>query len=183
MKLKGLMVGAVAVCLVTPAGSAFAQGEGLAGTTRMMYGVMKEQMLIAAAEKMPAEAYTFKPTDAVRTYGQIVGHIADMQYAFCSIALGEKNPAPAVEKTKTSKADLVAALKEAVAYCDRAYGALTDASALELVKMRPSDMPRASVLHVNMTHSALHYGNLVTYLRMNDIVPPSSEPGFGRPKK
>lgn len=177
------LIGAVTIVLLAPAGTAFAQATGLADTTRMMYGVMKEQMLIAAAEKMPESAYGFRPVDAVRTYGQIVGHIADMQYMFCSIALGEKNPSPGVEKTATSKPALIAALKEAVAYCDRAYGSLTDASALELVKMRPSEMPRVSVLSVNMTHGALHYGNLVTYLRMNNIVPPSSEPGFGRPVK
>jgi uncharacterized damage-inducible protein DinB len=92
----------VLICLLAPVSSAFAQGNALSDTTRMMYGVMKQQMLLAAAEKMPEEAYAFKPVDSVRTYGQIVGHIADMQYAFCSIALGEKNPAPRVEQTKTS---------------------------------------------------------------------------------
>lgn len=177
------LIGAITICLVAPAGTAFAQSSGLAETTRMMYDVMKQQMLLAAAEKMPEAAYGFKPADSVRTYGQIVGHVADMQYTFCSVALGEKNPAPAVEKTKTSKTDLIAALEQAIAYCDRAYGSLTDATALQPVKMGPTDMPRASVLNVNMTHSALHYGNLVTYLRMNGIVPPSSEPGFGRPAR
>jgi len=177
------IVSAILVCLLAPISSALAQGNALSETTRMMYGVMKEQMLLASAEKMPEESYGFKPVDAVRTYGQIVGHIADMQYAFCSIALGEKNPAPQVEKTKALKADLIAALKEAINYCDRAYNGMTDVTAMQLVKMGPGDMPRASVLHTNMTHSALHYGNLVTYMRMKNIVPPSSEPGFGRPIK
>ena len=173
----------VLICLFVPATGAFAQGTALSDTTRMMYGVMKEQMLLASAEKMPEESYAFRPADTVRTYGQIVGHLADMQYAFCSVALGEKNPAPRIEQTKTSKADLVAALKEAVKYCDRAYDTMTDATALQVVKMGGGDMPRASVLHTNMTHSALHYGNLVTYMRMKNIVPPSSEPGFGRIKR
>jgi uncharacterized damage-inducible protein DinB len=177
------LIGAVVICLLAPAGSAFAQSNPLSDTTRMMYGVMKEQMLVASAEKMPEEAYSFKPAEAVRTYGQIIGHIADMQYTFCSVALGEKNPAPRVEQTTTSKAGLVAALKGAIAYCDRAYDGLTDVTALQLVKMGPSEMPRVGLLSTNMTHSALHYGNLVTYLRMNNIVPPSSEPGFGRPVK
>ena len=171
------------ICLLVPATGALAQGSTLSDTTRMMYGVMKEQMLLASAEKMPEESYSFKPTEAVRSYGQIIGHVADMQYAFCSIALGEKNPAPRVEQTKTSKANLVAALKEAIKYCDRAYDAMTDVTALQLLKMGSGDMPRASVLHTNMTHSALHYGNLVTYMRMKNIVPPSSEPGFGRIKR
>lgn len=115
------LIGSALLCL-SAAGSATAQDNVLSDTTRMMYGVMSQQMLLASAEKMPEQAYAFKPTDAVRTYGQIVGHLADMQYVFCSVALGEKNPAPRVEQTRTSKADLIAALEEAVAYCDRAYG-------------------------------------------------------------
>jgi uncharacterized damage-inducible protein DinB len=174
---------AVSVCLILSVATAHAQSNPLSDATRMMYGVMKEQMLLSSAEKMPEESYGFKPTDAVRTYGQIIGHIADMQYAFCSVALGEKNPAPRVEQTKTSKAELVSALKGALAYCDRAYDGMTDSAALQLVKMGTIAMPRASVLNTNMTHSALHYGNLVTYMRMKNIVPPSSEPGFGRPVK
>jgi uncharacterized damage-inducible protein DinB len=177
------LIAGLAVSLFAPAANAQAQTNPLSDTTRMMYGVMKDQMLVAAAEKMPEESYGFKPVDTVRTYGQIVGHIADMQYAFCSIALSEKNPAPRIEQTRTSKAELIAALKEAIAYCDRAYDSLTDASALQVVKMGPNSMPRASVLSTNMMHAALHYGNLVTYMRMKGIVPPSSEPGFGRPRK
>src|SRR5215471_7099818 len=60
-------------------------------------------ILVASAEKMPEENYSFKPVDTVRSYGQLVGHVADAQYLFCSMALGEKNPAPNIEKTKTSK--------------------------------------------------------------------------------
>ena len=178
-----LIIGQILICLWTSAGSAFAQGNTLSDTTRMMYQVMKQQMLLPSAEKMPEEGYAFKPAASVRSYGQLIGHIADMQYAFCSIALGEKNPAPRIEQTKTSKLELVTSLKAAIAYCDRAYDSMNDATALQLVKMGPGDMPRVSVLSTNMTHSALHYGNLVTYMRMNNIVPPSSEPGFGRPVK
>ena len=76
--------------------------------------------VIGAAQKMPEENYTFKPTPEVRSFGQIVGHVADASYMFCSLSLGESNPAKGIEKTKTSKADLVAALKDAVAYCNKA---------------------------------------------------------------
>ena len=75
-------------------------------------------ILLRSAEKMPEENYSFRPVDAVRTYGQIIGHLADAQYLFCSTASGEKNPDLNIEKTKTSKADLVAALKDGFAYCD-----------------------------------------------------------------
>src|SRR5439155_26152544 len=74
-------------------------------------------ILVSSAEKMSEENYNFKPTDAVRSYGQIVGHVAYAQYTFWCVALGEKNPGLKIEQTKTTKADLVAALKEAVAYC------------------------------------------------------------------
>jgi uncharacterized damage-inducible protein DinB len=124
---------------------------------------------------MPEENYKFKPTEAVRSYGQIVGHVADAQYIFCSIALGEKNPAPNIEKTKTSKADLIAALKEGFAYCDRAYDGMTDASGAQMVKLFGGDAPKFGALEVNNMHNLEHYGNLVTYMRLKNIVPPSSE--------
>src|SRR2546430_7188610 len=100
-------------------------------------------ILVSSAEKMPEENYNFKPTDAVRSYGQIVGHVADAQYMFCSVALGEKNPGLKIEQTKTTKADLVAALKEAVAYCDKAYDSMTDASGSQMVKLFDMDLPRS----------------------------------------
>src|SRR5881409_212287 len=87
-----------------------------------------------AAEKMPEEEYAFKPDPAVRSFGQILGHIADAGYLFCSAVLGENNPSPGIEKTKTTKAELRSALHDAFAYCSRAYGTLTDADANETVK-------------------------------------------------
>jgi uncharacterized damage-inducible protein DinB len=137
-------------------------------------------ILLGSAEKMPEENYNFKPTDAVRTFGQIVGHVGDAQYTFCSIVLGEKNPAPKIEQTKTSKADLIAALKDAFAYCDKAYDGMTDASAgqMVMVKVFGKEMPKLGVLGVNNIHTSEHYGNLVVYMRMKNIVPPTSDPAF-----
>src|SRR5215469_4198519 len=131
--------------------------------------------VLKSAEKMPEENYSFKPVDTVRTYGQILGHVADSQYRFCSLALGEKNPAPDIEHTKTSKADLVVALNSAFAYCDKAYGTMTDAAATQTIKLFGNDAPRLSALTVNNMHDLEHYGNLITYMRMKNIVPPSSE--------
>jgi len=79
---------------------------------------------------------------------------------------------------KTSKADLTAALKDAFAYCDKAYDGMTDASAVQPVKFHGSDTPKLGVLIANSTHTVEHYGNLVTYMRLKNIVPPTSEPGF-----
>src|SRR5258705_9729064 len=87
-----------------------------------------------AAEKMPEEEYAFKPDPAVRSFGQILGHIADANYLFCSPVLGENSPSPGIEKNKTTKAELTSSLRDAFAYCGRAYDTLTDASANETIK-------------------------------------------------
>ena len=171
------------ICLLVPAAVTMAQDNPFSTNNKFLYGGVKS-FLLRSAEKMPEENYDFKPTDAVRSFGQIIGHAADAQYLFCSIALGEKNPAPKIEQTKTSKADLVAALKDALAYCDKAYGGMTDASGAQMVKVFGNDMPKLGVLTVNLAHSAEHYGNLITYMRLKNIVPPSSEPGaMPQPKK
>jgi len=132
-------------------------------------------ILLRAAEKMPEENYSFKPADTVRTYGQIIGHLADAQYLFCSTASGEKNPDLKIEKTKTSKADLVAALKEGFAYCDKAYDSMTDAEATQNVKFFGNEVPKFAALSINIGHNMEHYGNLVTYMRIKGVVPPTSE--------
>jgi uncharacterized damage-inducible protein DinB len=188
----------VVLCLAVPAGVVLAQGHSteekramqekpavqekpmaspanpLSTWNKFAYARVKD-VLRRAAEKMPEESYSFKPVDTVRSYGQIVGHVADAQYAFCSVALGEKNPALDIEHTKTSKADLLAALNTAFAYCDKAYDGMTDATAVQTIKLFGNDSPRLSALTVNNMHDLEHYGNLVTYLRMKNIVPPSSE--------
>jgi uncharacterized damage-inducible protein DinB len=163
------------ICLLAPAAIALAQENPLSAYNKEVYTGVKDIILRSAA-KMPEENYSFKPTDAVRSYGQILGHVADAQYLFCSIVLGEKNPAPKIEQTKTSKADLIAALKDAFAYCDKAYDGMTDASGAQMVKFFGEDTPKLGVLSVNSMHTVEHYGNLVTYLRLKNIVPPSSEP-------
>jgi uncharacterized damage-inducible protein DinB len=146
----------------------------LSAFDKRAYGHVKD-LLLRSADKMPEENYKFKPVDTVRSYGQIIGHLADAQYIFCSKALEEKDPAPKVEETKTAKADLIAALKDAFAYCDKAYDGMTDASGVQTVKLFGGDTPKLDVLEVNNIHNMEHYGNLVTYMRMKGIVPPSSE--------
>jgi uncharacterized damage-inducible protein DinB len=174
------------LCLVIPAGVTLAQDkpaqEKSAAASENPLSTWNEYafarlkgILSRSAEKMPEENYSFKPVDTVRSYGQIVGHLADAQYLFCSMALGEKNPGLDIEHTKTSKADLIAALNAAFAYCDKAYDSMTDASAVQTIKLFGNDAQRLSALTVNNMHDMEHYGNLVTYMRIKGIVPPSSE--------
>lgn len=157
--------------------TAFAE-DPLSDHTRSIYDGTKK-LILRSVELMPEEKYGYRPVESVRTYGQIVGHIADSQYAFCSAVLEEKNPAPRVEKTKTTKAGLIAALHEAFAYCDRAYASVTDTTGSTPVKFfLGQPKPKLGILAINTTHSVEHYGNLVTYLRMQGIVPPTSDPEF-----
>ncbi len=162
-----------------PAPAITLQPDPLSAFNKRAYGQLKI-WLVASAQKMPEADYDFQPTAAVRSFGQILGHVADAQYLFCSTVLGEPNPAPKVELTGSSKADRVAALEQAFAFCDRAYDGMTDTSGLQSVKFFGGDLPQLSVLSANVMHCTEHYGNLVTYLRLRDIVPPSSEPA-GKP--
>ena len=136
------------------------------------------KILLRAAESMPEEHYAFRPVESVRTFGQIVGHIADSQYLFCSNVVGEKSPRPEIEKNKSSKAELLAALKDAFGYCERAFETLDDTKSAEVVPLFRSKTPRLGVMTVNTVHAIEHYGNLVTYMRMKNIVPPTSDPAF-----
>src|SRR5436305_15351373 len=92
---------------------------------------MLSGVVVSAAEKMPEENYGFKPTADVRSFGQLVGHLADSQYYFCALASGDTKPASDAEQRKTKKDDVGAALKEAGAYCKNTYAARTDAKASE----------------------------------------------------
>lgn len=135
-----------------------------------------KRAIIAAAEKMPEAEYGFAPTDGVRTFGKLVGHVADAQYLFCSAASGQTNPALGIEKSKTAKAELVEALKTAFAYCDKALDSLTDANAGEAVKFFGGERTRLNVYSFSAMHNYEHYGNMVTYMRIKGLVPPTSEP-------
>ena len=131
-----------------------------------------------AAEKMPAAKYDYRPVPEVRTFGQIIAHVADDQFNLCAPVKGETrhDAYSQIEHTITTKAALVDTLKKAFAYCDAAYAPIADATAAEAVHMGKSTRSRLAMLQWNVWHTWEHYGNLVTYLRINHIVPPSSEP-------
>jgi uncharacterized damage-inducible protein DinB len=160
--------------MVLAQASTTAPANPISTSQSKMY-TMLSGVVLAAAEKMPEENYSFKPVPDVRTFGQLVGHVADSQYYFCSSAAGENAPASGIEKSKTSKADLVAALKDSNAYCTKVYAAMTDAKGGEMTKMMNMDFARMTVLSGNIAHDYEHYGNMSTYMRIKGIVPPTSE--------
>ena len=155
------------------AAQASASANPISTNQNTMYTLLSS-VVIGAAEKMPEENYSFKPTPDVRSFGQLVGHLTDSQYFFCSSVAGENKPSD-VEKTKTSKADLVAALKESVAYCSKTYAAMSDAKGSEMMKLMKRDFAKLAVLSGNTAHDYEHYGNMSTYMRLKGIVPPTSE--------
>jgi uncharacterized damage-inducible protein DinB len=135
--------------------------------------------LTRSAELMPEADYSFRPVDTVRTFGQILAHVAGANYVFCSAAKGEKSPhaEAAFEKTATTRAQIIKALNDSIAYCDAAYASLDDKRAGETVDL-PFGMgkgARALPLMLNTGHLQEHYGNLVTYFRVKGMVPPSSQ--------
>lgn len=140
--------------------------------------------LARTAEKMPEDLYAMRPgaQTEVRTFGQLIGHLANFNYRWCSDGKGEKNPMETTDFEKlTAKADLVKALNGALAYCDGAYAMLTDANSMDMVQGTRDDGTKTPVLRIsrfisNVAHNNEHYGNLVTYMRIKSIVPPSSEP-------
>lgn len=132
--------------------------------------------IVKAAAKMAEADFAFAPTPDVRTFGRLVGHVANANYAICAMAAGEKSPSTSnIEQTATTKADLVKALDGALAYCNGVYAKMTDAAGLEKVKYYLGVHPKLSVLAFNNAHNMEHYGNIVTYMRIKGIVPPSSE--------
>ncbi len=128
-----------------------------------------------AAEQVPEADYAYKPTPEVRSFGAIIGHVADTQYGICSAVLGEANPSPDVEKTRTTKAALVEAIKGSSALCAKAY-AIPDAEAHATIKLFGREAPKFQGLLINLSHDWEHYGNIVTYMRLKGLTPPSSQP-------
>jgi uncharacterized damage-inducible protein DinB len=152
-----------------------ASAPGAVETSRMLW----EQVtgyLVRAAEQMPEAKYAFKPTPDVRSFGQLIAHIAGSQNLFCGTVLGEKGESEDdIEKTTTAKADLVAALKSSNDHCRKAYS-ISDAAAWEKVELFGQSNSSLYALIMNATHDNEHYGNIVTYMRLQGMVPPSSQP-------
>jgi uncharacterized damage-inducible protein DinB len=167
----------VALLVASPASAQMSHGSdaSLAGI-RGVYQTARGY-ITAAADQVGEADYGFKPTPEVRSFGQLVGHVANAGYMFCAGALGEQAPSlPDAEKLAT-KAELVAALKASFEYCDRAYQ-IDAMKSGEAITFFGQQHTRLSVLAFNMGHALEHYGNMVTYMRLKGMVPPSSQRGM-----
>lgn len=164
-----------AVLLALPVGALAQNANPLTANAKVQFGALSG-FVVRSAEKVPDDLYSFRATPDVRSMAELFGHVADAMFAMCSTALGEKPPRTGIEKSVTAKPALVAALKEGVSYCNSAYDKMTDRKGAEAVPFYFGPTPRLSVLYFVVTHTYEHYGNLVTYMRLKNIVPPSSEP-------
>lgn len=163
-------------CVVSVAAPASAQPPAnpvTAGARAQFRAV--EDFIVRAAEKVPEDLYAFRATPEVRTLGQLFGHVADGFMSMCSTAQGEKPPRIGFEKSLTSKADLVKALTDGAQYCESVFDRMNDVRGIETVPFYFGQTPRVSVLYFATTHAYEHYGNIVTYMRLKNLVPPSSE--------
>jgi hypothetical protein len=162
---------ALVLCSFVPA---YAQNP-FSDDARQTYAIIKSSVL-RAAEKMPAENYAFRTVPQVRTYGEMIAHIADAQLRMCATVKGENVTANAA--SKTTKDDLVTALKASFDYCDPVYASMTDAVGAQKIRWARWDMSKLGLLNWNISHDNEMYGILGAFLRIKGIVPPSSE---GRP--
>jgi uncharacterized damage-inducible protein DinB len=175
MKRTALILSALVAALPM---AAHAQSANAAVNTSKALWQQITGFITTAAEELPESLYAYKPTPEVRSMGQLFAHVAGAQYLICAAALGEASrEEDAVERTQTTKAGIVAALKASTEYCARAY-AQTDAAAQGKTQLFGQEQTRLYALTLNATHNGEHYGNIVTYLRINKIVPPSSRRGM-----
>ena len=175
----------VALALMTSGATLPAQTPSAGGSNPISTAIQSQWATVRgyiqrSAEVMPEANYGFKPVDTVRSFGQILAHVAGANYVFCSAAKGEQSPHEEAdfEKTATTRAQIIKALNESLVYCDGVYKSLTDRTAAEAIEM-PFGMGKSSrggALMMNTGHVNEHYGNLVTYFRIRGMVPPSSQP-------
>ena len=176
MRLHGFIVTALLAVVPSTALAQAANSNPMTANAKVQFGALTS-FVVRSAEKVPAEMYSFRATPEVRSFAELFGHITDAWFAMCSTAAGTKPPRTGIEKAVTAKADLIAAMNEGIRYCNTVYDGMTDQrGSSETVPFYFGPTPRLSVLYFVVTHTYEHYGNLVTYMRLKNIVPPSSEP-------
>jgi uncharacterized damage-inducible protein DinB len=187
--MRLLMATALLLSLAAPVAPAGAQTTGagfdaalspsLAAVARNMHATIRRDLAEAAALMTDAD-YSFRPTDATRTVGQLVGHVASANFFFWSQAAGEPMPTQTNFEAQADRSTVLKGLQDSLAYCDKVYGATTDATYNQQVKMGgppgapPTVTVRGAVLQFNTAHNNEHYGNLVVYMRLRGKVPPST---------
>ena len=175
--VKHVLLGAMIATTLALSPALQAQGANPMSTElKAAYKSVKNNLL-KSAEKMPDENYSFKPTPDIRSFAEVMNHAAMAQLHTCSAVLGDQSASMSNAETK---ADVLKALNAAFAECDKAYDALTDANAAEMIKTPRGERSRLGALAGNLAHDNEQYGILSVYMRLKGVIPPSSE---SAPKK
>ncbi len=172
-----VVVGMISVSVLASLGNAEAQpnppnptmAPNPLTTTLSIFRSNMQDKLMKSADAMPESKYSYRPTKDVRSFAEILNHVADISYILCSNVKGEANPATAT--AKGSKAEIMAYLKGAFAYCDGVYAGFTDAHLNDPADFWGAKTNKMFILTQVGNHDALHYGNLVVYLRINGLEP------------
>lgn len=164
-------------------GVAFAQapaatsaGSSIPSEVEMVYAHLKDN-IIKAADKMPADQYSYKPTPDIRTFGRVVNHVTEAQFRTCGASNHlDAASAPKVPAETADKAAIIDALKASFAECDKAFAGLTEANMTEMLQpFGPAKRTRLSILWGTVSHDNEQYATLSLYLRLKGIAPPTSE--------
>ena len=174
--MRTFVIAALAIGLAS-AGPRAQSANPISDGIRSQWNTAKRN-LQQSAEGMPEGSYDYRPVDGVRNFGEILAHVAGANFVFCAAAKGDKSPfaEDSFEKTAKTRPAIIKATADSIAFCDGAFTALTDATAAQMVQQPfgQGQTARVAVLVGNLGHINEHYGNLVTYFRINGIVPPSS---------
>ena len=182
MRAVRLLAGLMAVCALSLSSTTVrvsAQAPQAAGTdatiasVKGLYEVVKGFVTKAAAQ-VPEDKYSYQPTKEVRTMGQLFGHVANASAMFCNTASGMNMPMAGDAEKLTSKAEIQKAMATAFSACDHAFQMINAGNANEGVKLFGQSHTRIGAMAFNNAHIYEHYGNIVTYMRINGMVPPSS---------
>ncbi len=146
--------------------------SGMSAEVTQTYTAVKNNIM-KSAEKMPEDGYGFKPMPDIRSFGEVLNHVAESQMRTCATVAGDEKKASGAGKM--TKADVTAALNDAFAECDKAFGSLSDANAAETIKTPAGQRSRLGLLAGISGHDREQYGILAMYLRLKGLVPPSSE--------
>ncbi|MEM1095777.1 MAG: DinB family protein [Bacteroidota bacterium] len=155
-----------------------AQAQDKPTTVSSLAGLynMTIEFIHQTAEMMDEDMLAYRPSVNVQTVQEHLGHIINAQFGLCSLAAGEENPGEGdYEELATTKEAIIAALEASTAYCNGVYANMTEEDAAAQRTFLGQEVTAAAVLSFKTTHNYQHYGSLVTYMRINGLVPPSSQ--------
>jgi uncharacterized damage-inducible protein DinB len=138
----------------------------------------QQKNLVAAAEEMPADKYTYKPTEQQMTFGHLVLHVVESNNYFCS-KVGDQPEVKAAVPLKDSdgKDKLVTALKASFEFCTTALNKLDDSKLADEVELFGGRKGSRAFGLFALTNSwSDHYSSAAIYLRLSGLLPPTAQP-------